>query len=70
MGPLAVVDPEPGVGEGTPLRDRFKEVRVQHLGSVASVNRLLKNSMEGIDRLIPVYYDARAPSHNGALDAR
>lgn len=37
MGPLAVVDPEPGVGEGTQLRDRLKEVRIQHLGSVAPV---------------------------------
>ena len=37
MGPLTVVDPEPGVGEGAQLRDRFKEVRVQHLCSVAPI---------------------------------
>jgi hypothetical protein len=37
MGPLSVVDPEPGVGEGAQLRDGFKEVRVQHLGSTAPI---------------------------------
>jgi len=37
MGPLAVVDPEPGVGEGAQLHDGFKEVGVQHLGSIAPI---------------------------------
>ena len=40
MGPLAVVDSQPGVREGAQLRDRFKEVRVQHLGSIASIEAL------------------------------
>ena len=34
VGPLAVVNPDPGVGEGAQLCDGFKEVRVQHLGSI------------------------------------
>jgi hypothetical protein len=29
VGPFAVVDPKPGIGEGTELRDRYKEARVQ-----------------------------------------
>jgi hypothetical protein len=37
MGPLGVVNSEPGVGEGAQLRDGFKEVRVQQLGSVAPI---------------------------------
>ena len=40
MGPLAVVDAKPGVGKGAQLRDGFKEVRVQHLGSIAPVEAL------------------------------
>jgi hypothetical protein len=38
--PLAVVDPEPSVGEDAQLRERFKQVRVQYLGSVAAVETL------------------------------
>jgi len=37
VGPLTVVDPEPGGGEGAQLRDKFKEVRVQHLRSIAPI---------------------------------
>ena len=39
-GPLAVVNPEPGVGESAQLRDGFKEVRVQHLGSITPIEAL------------------------------
>ncbi len=38
-GPLAVVDPEPGVRERTQLGDGFKEVRVQHLGRLLRLKR-------------------------------
>ena len=37
MGPLAVVDAEPRVGEDPQLCDGFKEVRVEHLRSIASI---------------------------------
>ena len=37
MGPLTVVDAEPGVSEGAQLRDGFKEVRIEHLGSIAPI---------------------------------
>ena len=37
MGPLAVVDPKPSVGQGAQLRQGFEEVRVQHLGPVAPI---------------------------------
>jgi hypothetical protein len=40
VGPLTVVDPEPGVGEDAQLRDGFKEVRVQHLSSIAPIEAL------------------------------
>ena len=40
MGPFAVVDSEPRVGEGTQLRDRFEEVRVQHFGPIAPIESL------------------------------
>lgn len=40
MGPLAVVDPKPRVREGAQLRDGFKEVGVQHLGSIAPIEAL------------------------------
>jgi hypothetical protein len=40
VGPLAVVNPEPSVGEGAQLRDGFEQVRVQHFGSVAPVEAL------------------------------
>jgi len=40
VGPLTVVDPEPSVGEDAQLRDGFKEVRVQHLGSIAPIETL------------------------------
>ena len=38
MGPLAVVDPKPSVGQGAQLRQGFEEVRVQHLGPVCGVS--------------------------------
>ena len=37
VGPLTVVNPEPRVRDGAQLRDRFKEVRVEHLGSIAPI---------------------------------
>ena len=40
MGPLAVVDAQPLVGHSPQLGDRFKQVRIQHLGSVASIEAL------------------------------
>lgn len=45
MRPLAVIDAEPGVGEGAQLGDRFKEVRVQHLSSVAPIERSINPAM-------------------------
>ena len=40
MRPLLVVDPKPRAGDGAQLRDRFEEVRVQHLGPVAPIEPL------------------------------
>ena len=40
MGPLAVVDPKPSVGQGAQFRQGFEEVRIQHLGPVAPINGL------------------------------
>ena len=40
MGPFAVVDPEPCVGESTQLPNRFKQVRVQHLRPIAPIEAL------------------------------
>ena len=37
MGPLAVVDPKPSVGQGAQFRQGFEEARVQHLGPVAPI---------------------------------
>ena len=40
MGPLAVVDPQPGVGQRPQLRDRLDEMRVEDLGAIAAVEPL------------------------------
>ena len=40
MGSLAVVNPEPGVGQRLQLGDRFEEVRVEDLRSIAAVEPL------------------------------
>lgn len=37
MGPLAVVDAKPLVGDHAPLRQRFEEMRVEHFGAVAPI---------------------------------
>ena len=37
MGPLAVVDPQPGVGERAQLGDRFEEMGIEDLRSVAAI---------------------------------
>ena len=67
MGPLAVVDPEPGVGKGAQLRDRLEEVRIQHLGSVASVETFDVRVLVRLSWLNVVRGDAvfRAPVDEG-----
>ena len=37
MGPLLVVGNEPAVGHCTNLGQRFKEIRIEHLGTIAAV---------------------------------
>ena len=58
MGPLAVVNPKPGVGQGAPLRDGLKEVRVQHLGSITPIEALNVGVLIWLARLDVVRGDA------------
>lgn len=67
MGPLAVVDPERGIGHHPQLRDRFKEVRIQHLGPIAPIEPLDVRVLIGFARLDVMRRHAvlRAPVDEG-----
>ena len=67
MGPLAVVDPKPSVGQGAQLRQRFEEVRVQHLGPVAPIETFDIGVLARLAGLDVVHRDAvlGAPVHEG-----
>jgi hypothetical protein len=51
VGMPAVVDPKRHVGGGAQFRDRFKEVRVEHLGSVAPIEGCDVRVLIGLPRL-------------------
>ena len=67
MGPLAVVDPKPRVGQGAPLRQGCDEVRVQHLGPVAPIETFAIGVLVRLAGLDVVQRDAGlgAPVHAG-----
>ena len=67
MGPLAVVDPKPSVGQGAQLRQGFEEVRVQHLGPVAPIKTFDIGVLVRLTWLDVVHRDAvlGAPVHEG-----
>ena len=67
MGPLAVVDTKPSVGQGAQLRQGFEEVRVQHLGPVAPIETFDIGVLVRLAGLDVVHRDAvlGAPVHEG-----
>ena len=51
MGPLAVVDPQPGVGQRPQFRDRLEEMRIEDLGPIAAIEAFDVRVLIGLARL-------------------
>ena len=51
MRPLLVVRDEPAFGQGADLRQRFEEIRIKHLGAIATVEALDKGVLIWLARL-------------------
>ena len=51
MRPLLVVADEPPFGEGSDFRQRFEEIRVEHLGTIGAMEALDKGVLIGLARL-------------------
>ena len=70
MGPLAVVDPQPGVGQRAQFGDRLEEMRVEDLGAIAPIEAFDVRVLIGLAGLDVVRSPRRARRTSRRRSAR